>query len=225
MLYLVGRWCYRERPSDGREYEEFHGNILHLKGGISSSFALLDDYRIVCPIGLWEPITGISDDAESLIKEAFGSDTGQPMVGWKSLANVDTVLERKTVREVKTRYFQGQTLEKVTYRNRGGNIQSFWVFSVGYSEGYAFEIANSLDDLAETFDMYRVSDWKGLAELWERESSWPNDWPRKMLGTGSLVRTPREPRVPLYSSISSTTIGPTSAGQSVLLHASDTCTA
>lgn len=113
-------------------------------------WALWSDGRITTSIGLDDGLrpVSLSTDAARLISSVWGSDSGRPAVGWDLLTQIAEIVSSRTVEEGRgPGSYQGPTIQHLRVRLVDGRRTDLWVYSVGYFEGYAFEIYPTRRDL------------------------------------------------------------------------------
>ena len=90
----------------------------------------------------------LSEDAVRSIGVLRGSDSGEVEGGLVRMTKLDKILSKKTVSGGASRgLYSSRTVEKLEVRWTDGSQGVLFSFSVGYFEGYVFDIFNSLEAL------------------------------------------------------------------------------
>lgn len=127
--------------------------LIHV--GAGDNWALWSDGRITTAIGLprhCRLAKGLSKDASRLIGDARGSDSGAPkeIGGYAFLSQVAEITSEETVARGGDRgRYARETLTKIGLKMLDGSHTSIVVFTVGYSEGYAWEAYPSVEAFEE----------------------------------------------------------------------------
>lgn len=127
--------------------ERTEASPVHVK---SSDWVLWSDGRITTAIGLPQNCRpqSLTADAADLISSVRGSDSPAPAFGWGPLTQVDKVVGKRLVEAGGARgAYAAETVQQWTVRMLDGSVVEWWLYTVGYFEGYAFELYASREEL------------------------------------------------------------------------------
>lgn len=145
-------------------------DLVHAQNG----WAVWSDGRVTTGIGLpaWtRSIKGLSDAAAGMVSAIRGSDSGSPSVGWKAVLNVEQIIEETTelLGPGSGGHYAKPRAIRTVVALKGGEKVTWWIYTEGYSEGYAFEIYPSKSELLKSLEIpgIAVQYVEPEGQLWE----------------------------------------------------------
>lgn len=87
----------------------------------------------------------VSEDAENLITQSWGSDSPHPAVGFKALLDVAKIEECKLLSQGPSRgHYARLEISQLSVRMRDGSLRTWYERASGYPEGYSYELVTRL---------------------------------------------------------------------------------
>lgn len=156
--YLTKCYVALDRVEAERHAELDHTDPVSIKVAdaslvhVASSWALWDDGVLTGTIGLpaWtQRIKSLTKYAERLISDVQASDSGSPACGFKLLTSIDAIEGEETLVQEgpKTGGYAGIQVKRLALRLKDGSHTTLYSYTEGYFEGYAYELATTLEGL------------------------------------------------------------------------------
>lgn len=153
---------------------EANADIVHCSA--SKRWALWSDGKITTGNGLpaWaSEIKSLSKDAEYLISAYRGSDSIELFVDLKQILNVSKIIS-KTIEKVSSHgisVYAPPRIERMEVEFADGTRATWWLSSVGYMEGYTFDLFPCKQDALKSLipdlpEKTEITEMGG--QLWER---------------------------------------------------------
>ncbi len=118
---------------------------------VANTWSYWSDGRIITRTGVNLPqVSCLTKDAAHLISSAAGADDGHVDGGWRRLTQVEQIINTRELAVGPSRgSYARPTTEQLTVRWLGGTESCLFTYSVGYFEGYAFRVYDSMKNLLE----------------------------------------------------------------------------
>lgn len=151
----LSRWYVALTRGDAERHAQIDGGPIRVADAeivhATREWTLWSDGWLTTSVGLprWaQEIRSLSRDAENLVGECRGSDSGPPAVGYALLVQVAVVLRTETVVCGAQRgVYRAATIDRLAVQMLDGSERELVRYSEGYPEGYLCEIYETLEAL------------------------------------------------------------------------------